>query len=344
MRKIKNKIKPVAVKSKRMEWLKAFLIAFILVYFIRIFAFQSYVVSDSKMEETLFAGDYVVVNKLGFGSRLVFPFLNDTSNANFKYFRFPGFSDISRNDVILFNYPLDKGTLINNKSTCFKRCVAIPGDTLNISDKKVFINGSCIDIENNNKYRYRVTSVSELSKDFFNKYQINEGGALDSSDVYDFFITKQMANRLAKDSLIKNIYLIKLSREAQSTLFFPQSGNYNWNLDYFGPVIVPEKGNTVVINYQNIDIYKTLIKDYENNKLEIKNKKIFINNVESTRYTFKMNYYLMLDDNRDNGKDSRYWGFVPENHIIGKASFVLFSIGNKNSEKYFRWERFLKIL
>lgn len=342
MKKIKNKIKSADIKRKGMEWLKAFLIAFILIFFIRIFAFQSFVVSDSKMEETLYAGDYVVVNKLGFGSRLVFPFINDT--ANFKYFRLPGFSEISRNDIILFNYPLDKGTIINNKSTCFKRCVALPGDTLNISDKKVFINGSCVDTENNNKYRYRVTAVSELGKNFLDKYQINEGGAVDSPYVYDLFITKQIANKLTKDSLIKNVYLIKLSREAQSTLFFPQSENFSWNLDYFGPVIVPEKDNTVIINCQNIDIYKTVIKDYENNKLEIKDKKVFINNVESTKYTFKMNYYIMLDDNRDNGKDSRYWGFVPENHIIGKASFVLFSIGNKNSEKYFRWERFFKIL
>ncbi|OFX31699.1 MAG: signal peptidase I [Bacteroidetes bacterium GWA2_32_17] len=342
-KKINNNI-PEKKKSAKLEWFKAFLIAFILIFLIRIFAFQSYVVSDSKMEGTLFAGDYIVVNKLGFGSRIVVPFINDTVNADFKYFRFPGFSGISRNDLIFFNYPFDKGVCINNKNTCFKRCVALPGDTLNIVDKKVFINGSCFDIENNNKYRYRISSVAKLNKKNFNKYQINEGGAIDSSNVYDFFITKQIANELTKDSLVKNINLIKLRRGAESTLFFPQSENYNWNLDYFGPVVVPAKDSSFIIDYKNIDIYKVIIVDYENNKLEIKAQKVYINNIETTKYTFKMNYYFMLDDNRDNGKDSRYWGFVPENHIIGKANFVLFSIGNNNKQKSFIWNRIFKML
>jgi len=340
----KNINTPEKKKNAILEWFKAFLIAFILIFIIRIFVFQSYVVSDSKMEGTLFVGDYIVVNKLGFGSRIVIPFINAPVNADFKYFRFPGFSGISRNDIIFFNYPSDKGVCINNKNTCFKRCVALPGDILNIADKKVFINGSCIDIENNNKYRYRISSVAKLNKNFCNKYQINEGGAIDSSNVYDFFITKQIANELTKDSLVKNINLIKLRRGAESTLFFPQSENYNWNLDYFGPIVVPEKDSSVFINYKNIDVFKTIIIDYEHNKLEIKAQKVFINNVETTKYTFKMNYYIMLDDNRDNGKDSRYWGFLPENHIIGKASFVLFSIGSKNFEKYFKWDRFFKTL
>lgn len=344
MKKTNKKTSSKKNKSAKHEWLKAFLIALIVIILLRIFAFQFYVMPDSKMEATLFTGDYVIINKLAYGARLTLPFINDSGNTKFKYLRFPGYSNISRNALVLFNYPFESGVPVNEKTTNLIRCVAIPCDTLNIVDKKVFVNGTCVDLQNNNKYRYRIFAKKELAKKFFQNYLIDEGGGIDSSMVYDFFITKETAEQISKDSAIKNINLIKLTKNAESMLFFPQSENYNWNLDYFGPIIVPAKDSTVDINYKNIQIYKKIIETYENNKLEIKTQNIFINGIESNKYTFKMNYYFMLDDNRDNGKDSRYWGFVPENHIIGKASFVLFSIGNKNSEKSFHWNRIFKML
>lgn len=344
MKKANKRVSSKKNKFTKQEWLKAFIIALLLILLLRVFAFQFYVMPDSKMESTLYTGDYIIINKLSFGARLTIPFFNDTIDNSFKYFRFFGFSDISRNDIVLFNYPAESGVSVSNKALLLKRCVAIPSDTLNIVDKKVFVNGTCVDLLNNNKYRYRITSKKELTDDFYNKYLINEGGNIDSSLVYDFFINKKTAEELLKDSLIKKVYLIKLQRNAKSNLFFPQSKNFNWNLDYFGPILVPAKGKSINLNLSNLDIYRNIIEVYENNKLEIKDKKIFINDSLATKYTFKKDYYFMLDDNRDNGKDSRYWGFVPESYVIGKASFVLFSIGSNNKEKYFIWNRIFKML
>ncbi len=331
-------------QSTKYEWLKAFIIALFLILLLRIFAFQFYVMPDSKMESTLYTGDYVIINKLSFGARLSIPFFNDTVDNKFNYFRFFGFTDISRNDILLFNYPAESGIAVNNKTKLLKRCVALPEDTINIVDKKVFVNGTCVDITNDTKYRFRVFSVSELSNEFYKKHSINEGGSIDSSFVYDFFISKKTAEEIINDSLIKKVNLIKLQRNAKSNIFFPQSKNFNWNLDYFGPVFVPAKGKFINIDFKNIDIYKKVIEVYENNKLEIKDKRIYINDSLSTKYKFKLDYYFVLDDNRDNGKDSRYWGFVPESYIIGKANFVLFSIGSNNKQKYFIWNRIFKML
>ncbi|MBI5540782.1 MAG: signal peptidase I [Bacteroidia bacterium] len=350
--------KPVKKKKSSVrEWLKAIFIAVLFLIVIRIFAFQSFVVSDSKMESTLFPGDYVVINKLGYGSRLPitllsFPFVGSTFSFSdskayseliqLPYFRFPGFSDISRNDIVFFNYPLEKNIPIDKRTQILKRCVALPGDTLAIVDKKVFVNRICINDATDCNYRYRVVSNNILPNSFFEKYKINEGGLISEDNIYNFFITRATSDSIVNDSNIKQINLIKLRKGDSNNPYFPQSENIKWSLDYFGPITIPEKGKKVTLNYENIELYRAVIDDYENNNIFIKNKKIFINNIETSEYIFKMDYYFMLDDNRDNGKDSRYWGFVPENHIIGKAGFIWFSISKSKNSSEIMWSRLFK--
>ncbi|HEY9083773.1 MAG TPA: signal peptidase I, partial [Vicingaceae bacterium] len=124
---------------------------------------------------------------------------------------------------------------------------------------------------------------------------------------------------------------------------FPNSALYNWTVDNFGPLTIPKKGVTVELNENTLPIYKVLITRYELNDLQVKDNKIFINGEETTSYTFKMNYYWMMGDNRNNSLDSRYWGFVPEDHIVGKAVFVWMSYSPHPEEGGFfsriRWDR-----
>jgi signal peptidase I len=338
-------------KSAISEWLKAIFIAVVLLIIIRIFAFQSFIVNDSKMESTLMPGDYIVINKLNYGARIPstlfsVPFMEKSYSelVQLPYFRIPGFSEISRNDLILFNYPLENNKPFDKRTQLLKRCVAIAGDTLAITDKKVFVNSKYIGNAPDCKYKYRVITNNNLSNNFFTKYNINEGGITDEENVYDLFITKETSDSLINDSNIKQINLMKLKKGNGNTPFFPQSEHYSWSLDYFGPIIIPAKGKKVSLDLKNIDLYKTVIEKFENNTINIKDNKIFLNNIETSEYTFKMNYYFVLDDNRDNGKDSRYWGFIPENHIIGNASFIWFSINKSNNSSEFRWSRLFKTL
>ncbi len=149
----------------------------------------------------------------------------------------------------------------------------------------------------------------------------------------EVFIKMLLFERKRKEKL-NNLYLYNA--------FFPRDTNFKWNLDNFGPIVVPAKGQSLDINFHNISLYNSIIQ-YENNKVELRDTLIYINGLKTFCYTFKNNYYFMLGDNFYNSHDSRYWGFLPETHIIGKAVFVLYSTdSDKPWYKAFRWERFLK--
>jgi signal peptidase I len=131
----------------------------------------------------------------------------------------------------------------------------------------------------------------------------------------------------------------------QSYNYFPSDSNYKWTLDKFGPLYIPAKGATIKITMQNLSLYERIIGYYEKNKLEVRDDKIFINGIETDKYTFKMDYYWMMGDNRHSSLDSRFWGFVPEDHIIGKPRFVWLSLDkNKTFPKKIRWKRILMII
>jgi signal peptidase I len=307
---------------------------------IRLLVFSIYYIPSVSMSNELLINDMVLVNKLAYGVRVWF-------GKDCSLLRTPALCKIKRNDVVVFNFPegdtvyskqrninfyvyknikkaddsatdpKNKDNLVylpvNSRQPYIKRCIALPGDTFEIRFGQPYVNGIRI--------QSPVTSI---------QHQID---------------TSKIRRELNKRHYpAKKDGNPKYWQDANKfRIIFPNNYLYLWNSNIFGPVIIPKKGISVILDYTNIWLYKRVIEVYEHNKLVINDSAIYINNKQTSIYTFKMNYYFMLGDNRCNSIDSRFWGFVPEDHIIGKAIMVLFSYGEKeNGKSGVRWNRIFK--
>jgi len=327
------------------QWIFAFIIALALAWIVKGLVFQSFTIKSYKMEKTALKGDYIFVNKLIYGARmpvalLSLPFFPSvyTDVITLPYLRMPGFGKINRCDVIVFNYPLQFDPPTDKKDIMISRCIGLPGDTVRITKKNIFINNQFVDCSKLKQFNFRIVAKNgKLPDSFTKKYKINQGGIVSDIGIYDFPLDSIKLEQVKHDDNVRYIRELKDFPGESSRFIFPVGNFYAFNKDYFGPVIVPYKGQTIKLNAKTLEMYKTLIVEYEKNRFEIKNHKVYINNIPQTTYTIKNNYYFVVDDNRDNAKDSRYWGFLSESHIIGKASFVWFSYDLDNKKT--RWNR-----
>jgi len=404
------------------ETISSILFAIVAATIVHNYFIQPYIIPTGSLEKSLLIGDFLFVSKFHYGARVPMtavsvPMVHDTipllkvrsylKKPQLPYFRLPALKRIKRNDIVVFSWPADTvrqffvkekrvDKPIDKKSNYVKRCVGIPGDTLEIIDGFVHTNGQKNRYSSRTKIQFShsayakkgVSSKKLLSKGFeyfYRKYKIENitetsyrqllpyilktsGNSTDNFFV--FTDAKGLPNKLVRKLGLRVSELLETKKDMTLTLkeavvlrtlpeidsvtqritknkvpnesFFPNRLPFDWNEDNFGPLLIPRKGMTVKLDRSNLPLYKKIITDYELNELEITPTEILINRKPTSNYTFQKDYYWMMGDNRHRSEDSRFWGFVPDDHIVGKPIFIWFSIkgindGIKNWR--IRWDR-----
>ena len=367
------------------EWVDAALFAVVAATLIRTFFFEAYTIPSGSMEGTMLINDFLFVSKLAYGPRipmtpLAVPLVHNTmpltggksytTAVQWGYHRLPGFGNVERNDVVVFNGPdgdtaIDgQGELdyyqvarmyggrdnmpgnykiishpVDKKENLIKRCEAVAGDVLEVKNGRVYLNGQPNILFPHTKLNYLVQTngmTPELDETI-------EAGKKIGNGQYVFNLEDDQVETVKKTPNVTNVsvfleYPAGVAPVGAGEWVFPlDTANFKWNRDNYGPITIPKAGATVTLTPQNIALYRRVIANYEHNTLQEQNGKIIINGKEATSYTFKMNYYWMMGDNRHNSLDSRYWGYVPEDHVVGKAWFVWLSY--EESMKHIRWGR-----
>ena len=241
----------------------------------------------------------------------------------------------------------------DKKDHYVKRCVAVAGDTLEIRNGQVYINGTAQEVWPGVQNSYTVvTNGQKINPKHLDDLGINLRELAYTQNLPGYPYMPLTAEMLEKVNRMPNVVSVTQNIDAYPPDYpdswltiFPFSSQYRWTRDNFGPLWIPESGTEVSLTLENLPLYERIITAYEGNKLEVKDGVIYINGEEAQSYRFAQDYYFMMGDNRHNSLDSRYWGFVPEDHIVGKPALIWLSIdGNKKFPNNIRWRRFLKIL
>ena len=292
--------------------------------------------------------------------------------VQWKYHRLPGLADIKRNDVVVFNFPEGDTVAVENQADSYynmvrnmgrsavrstytiidrpvdkrenyiKRCIGISGDVVSMANGIVSVNGKQEPIKDTGMMPYQIDfKTADVNFAVLEDIGIRTGQMQQIGN--QSYIADASPNLVEKIKALDFVSSVKMSPTAltqRESGIFPHDPKRMWNVDNFGPIKIPAKGWTVQIDSNTMPLYYRAIRTYEGNKVEEKGGKWFINDQVATSYTFKMNYYWMMGDNRHNSADSRYWGFVPEDHVVGKALFIWMSWdGEASLINKIRWSR-----
>ena len=232
---------------------------------------------------------------------------------------------------------------VDKTDNYIKRCVAVAGDSLEIKDAVVYINGEEEPfIPGRQVYYSLINGGKVIRRKIFEDLGIYESNRMRTNNGYLLPLTQEMVDKLAKMPGVVSIEKITSDRGDISSIF-PHSELYPWNLDNFGPIYIPKEGVTIDLNMESLPFYERIISHYEKNELEVKDSTIYINGEQADSYTFKMNYFWMMGDNRHSSLDSRYWGYVPDDHIIGRPKFIWLSTNqDKSFPSNIQWKRMFR--
>jgi signal peptidase I len=352
-------------KSTTREWVDALIFAVVAATIIRTFIVEAYTIPTSSMEKTLLVGDFLFVSKFHYGPRvpntpISFPFAHHTMPVigtksyseliQLPYYRMPGIETVQRNDMVVFNWPQEDFRPVDKRENYIKRCVAVPGDILEVKEGLLYINNEKAFEPKNIQYQYQIaTDGSALNEKNLRENNIEYQNLMGHSGVYLMQLNNENLERIKFTKVVRVAEKTIMSEGTvgfQGGLHFPpDTKNYKWNVDWYGPLTVPKKGATVTLTSENISLYERIISLYEGNEFKTADGKFYINGKETTTYTFKMNYYWMMGDNRHNSQDSRFWGFVPEDHIVGKAWIIWLSLDSaKDFIDKIRWKRLFTVI
>ena len=324
-----------------LEWIDAILFAVVVVTLINTFWFQAFKIPSSSMENSLYTGDHLFVSKLTYGPRmpqtpLTIPFTHNvffgkesySTSVQWKYRRLPGFREVRRGDCVVFGFPdgdtvlrkspvEDYHTLVrmfgrdavksmgdvivrpmDKKDHYVKRCVAVAGDTLEVKDGLVWVNGERQEVYPGIQLTYRVTTKAS-----------SYPASLDA---------EQLAKVKSSHNVIDVEPMLETGADDTWLEIFPFVRDFGWTRDYFGPVWIPKQGETVTLTEDNLPLYERIISVYEAGDVS--------KALEEGKYTFKQNYYFMMGDNRGNSQDSRFWGFLPKERLIGQAVVMFWPV------------------
>lgn len=358
-------------ENKTADTLSSLLFAIIVATLVHTYVIQPYTIPTSSLEKSLLVGDFLFVSKMNYGARVpmttvALPMVHDsipmTKNKSYlswpqlPYLRLPSFEKIKNCDIVVFNWPVDtvykfrdnsgRSVIkpIDKKSNYVKRCVGIAGDSLQIKDGIVYINGKILALPERAKpqYSYKIALDGKTPIDFeylFNDLHVTDGAGFISEKRDTLFVSALPETSVERLKNVPGITAVTriISKDVEEGIF-PHI--HQWNRDNLGPIYIPKAGKSVAINLVTLPFYSRIISVYENNKIEIKGSDIYINGIKTKTYTFKQDYYWMMGDNRHNSEDSRYWGYVPADHIVGKPVFIWMSWDtNGKGLGKIRWER-----
>ena len=375
-----------AKKSPFREWFDSVLFAVVAATLIRWLFMEAFTIPTPSMENSLMVGDFLFVSKLHYGTRttttpLQVPLTHQkiwgtnipsySTAIQLPSYRLPGFTHVKNGDVVVFNVPpryLNENIdyPVDLKTNYIKRCIGIPGDVLEVRKRQVFINGKPFETPPRSEQHYFLKTTEVLGADFFRKYEMVNDYRDPSQPTENWKPLEQYSDSTKTNALVG--YNINTTEAVVAKLktfdwvkgiepMIDEPGvmmpgiygtpTFNWNHDNFGPITLPKEGVTVPINKQTIAIYGPVIEKYEGNEnVVLDSTSIKIGGQPITSYTFKQGYYFMMGDNRDNSLDSRFWGFVPADHIVGKAVFVWMSL-DPNPDKWYnkiRWNRVFRTI
>ena len=364
-----------------LDWVDAILFAVVVVTFINIFFFQAFKIPSSSMESSLYTGDHLFVSKLTYGPRmpqtpLTVPFTHNvifgkesySTSLQWKYRRLKGFRKVKAGDIVVFNFPngdtvlrkdpaadyymlsriYGRQQLIDNLGPVIvrpadktdhyvKRCVATPGDTLEVRDGLVWVNGEQQTVWPGVQLSYQVkTKSGALNPKTIAKLGLNTRELYFNPQLPGYPAMPLTAKMLEEVKKLSAVVDVTLNVDREDTFVFPYEGGYGWTRDEFGPLCIPAKGASVEITATTLPLYERIIRDYEKGDLQ--------KAIEEGTYTFEQDYYFMMGDNRHNSLDSRDWGFVPEDHRVGRPAIIWLSTdAGRKFPSNIRWNRFGKI-